>query len=146
MLKKQQPAMDTKNCNAQHSASVMGCGISVEDPAKQLKLWKMPAPSSCFDKMPPGGTRCLWLWKGYSRFWEIRESQLWERSVQNWRFQCKLELCIFYFFIYFCLPWLLWMSLTCVIFKWDSFKNHLTPLEMIPEVKVLCSNLPTTAF
>ncbi|CAK6983640.1 uncharacterized protein LOC115595940, partial [Scomber scombrus] len=48
--------MDTKNCNAQHSASVMGCGISVEDPAKQLKLWKMPAPSSCYDQTPPGGT------------------------------------------------------------------------------------------
>lgn len=115
MLKKQQPTMDTKNCNAQHSASVMGCGISVEDPAKQLKLWKMPAPSSCYDQTPPGGTPCLWLWKGSSRFWERRESQLWERSVQNWRFQCKFELCIYLFFYF-------WVQYSCIIVKqWFVF-------------------------
>ncbi len=30
MLKKQQPTMDTKNCIIQHSASVMGCELSVK--------------------------------------------------------------------------------------------------------------------
>lgn len=57
--------MDAKNCNAQHSASVMGCGISVEGHAEAVE------DACSLQLLQPNATRWNLLFMAVERLLEI---------------------------------------------------------------------------